>query len=45
MELFQGVSGRETSSGGNFGILAFADHLNAQKTYRSRVTNDYAGFV
>ena len=26
-----GVCGRETPSGGNTGILAFADHLHAQK--------------
>ena len=34
MEEFQaGVEcvGRKTPSGGNFGILAFADHLHAQK--------------
>ena len=34
MEVFQaggGVCGRETPSGGNFGIVAFADHSHAQQ--------------
>jgi len=34
MEAFQAVGawlGRETPSGENFGILAFSDHLHAQK--------------
>jgi len=34
MEVFEaggGVCGRETASGGNKGISAFADHLHAHK--------------
>ena len=31
MEVFWGVFGNETPSGGNFGILAFAHHLHAQE--------------
>ena len=43
MEVFQaggGVCGRETPSGGNTGMLAFPDHLHAQKpiTYKKGKT-------
>ena len=31
MEVFQAVCGWETPSGGDTGILAFADHVHAQK--------------
>ena len=30
-----GVCGRETPPGGNFGILAFKDHLHAQNLYNT----------
>jgi len=32
---FNGECGRETPFGGNFGILAFADHLHALKLYNT----------
>ena len=42
MEEFQagggaGVGERETPNGGDFGILAFADHLHAHNTLQERV--------